>query len=225
MRTEDLALRRAEPNKMAKVVPGVAIADAPEVERISNGLISVAHSCVEGIGKAVQHYQGDAAWSIGALPASEAQADALEAEARSLLTNSQLSMRHIEGVANYLKSVSDLRTVARCARQLTQLAWLFRQDATSQQAIVLIQKVGESAVSVSAAVAAALRTGDRGDLRSAALLYRNLDGAVQDAHLFLRRDVAIATFSPTVLRMARSGVWFMGIAGECMARVAARTAS
>jgi hypothetical protein len=222
--TENLTLGRGEPNKVVKVVPGSQIADAPEVDRIVAGLNVVAQSCAEGIGKAVQHYQGDAAWSIGALPATENLADGLEAEARSLLSNSQLSMRHIEGVANHLKSVSDLRTVARCARQVTQLAWLFRQDATSPQAIVLIQKAGEPAVRVAAAVAAAMRSGDRADLRNAALLYRDVQIATGDAQLFLYRDVAVTTFSPTVLRMARSGVWFMGIAGECMARVAARTA-
>lgn len=200
-------------------------AEIPEVDRISDGLVILSQSCAEAMGKAVQHYQGDAAWMIGALPASESVSDSLEAEARSLLTNSQMGPRQIDMIATHLKSISDLRAVAKSARHLTQMAWLFRQDTTSTEAIGQIRRIGEEAVNVSLAVAEAMEQRDWGALREAALTYRNVDILRQEAEVFLRTDVARTSFSPGVYRMARSGVWFTAIAAECMARVAARNAT
>lgn len=203
---------------------GVLGAEIPEVNRIADGLITLSQACAEAMGKAVQHYQGDAAWMIGALPALESVSDTLEAEARSLLTNSQMAGRQIDTIATHLKSISDLRAVAKCARHLTQMAWLFRQDSTSGEAILLIRRMGEATVNVSLAVAEAMEQRDWGELRQAALTYREVDGLRQECEAFLRTDVARTTFTPGVYRMARSGVWFTAIAAECMARVAARNA-
>lgn len=209
----------------AKTRPAGSLgAEVPELDRIADGLITLSQSCAEAMAKAIQHYQGDAAWMIGALPATESIADTLEAEARTLLTNSQMGMRQIDLIATHLKSVSDLRAVAKSARHLTQMAWLFRQDSTSAEAMLLIRRIGEAAVNVSLAVSEAMDQRDWGNLRQAALTYRAVDSLLHESEAFLRTDVARTTFSPAVHRMARSGVWFTAIAAECMARVAARNA-
>lgn len=211
------------PKKKHRSGIGGYSAEVPDLEIIEEGLIAVAQSCADALAKSLLHYQGEPPWKIGAMPACEAQADALEAQARSLLTNSQLSMRDIDWVASELKSICDLRTVARCAVQVTQLCWLFREDGTSAKAIEWISRVGNASSAVTSSVANALTEGDRNQLRHAALLYRNVDTLRFDAEQFVRSDIAISTFSPAVHRMVRAGVLFMAIAGESSARVAARS--
>ncbi|GAB4462756.1 MAG: hypothetical protein OHK0029_30220 [Armatimonadaceae bacterium] len=202
---------------------GQASAEFPEIVAVESGMVRLMEACAVAVEKSVQHYQGAPAWKIGAMPSCEEMADSLEAQIRSLLSNSQLSLAQIDQISLHLKSASDLSGVARCARHVTQIAWLLRGDATGEKAISAICHVGECSWRVSEAIAMASMAGDREALKYGALLYRQVDEARTESMRFLRSDVALTTLAPPVQRMGIAGVHFMAIAGECMARVAARS--
>lgn len=211
--------------KPALRIPGKDSATPPELMTLRCGLTTLARQCTDAVGKAVQHFQGDDAWVIGPMPACGEMAESLEAQARSYLANSSLSMNQIDEIATHLKALGDLRGVARSARQVSQLAWLFRHEAGAYEVTSRVRRVGEAALDVSLLVADALEKNDPGMARKAALMFRNVDEARAESERFFVSDVAQYTYSPMLLRMARAGVWFMAISGEGMARIGARAAA
>jgi phosphate uptake regulator len=180
--------------------------------------------CADAVCKSVQHYQGEDAWVIGAIAGCAPMAEAVEAEARSVLANSQLTMEQINEVASVLKASGDLRAVARSARQVSQLSWLFRQEGSPPEAMELVRRVGEAAQDVALLAAEALDRADPGVARNAALLYRNVDRVRAEAERELLSDLGTHALPPVLRRMTLAAVWFMAISGEGMARVAARAA-
>jgi hypothetical protein len=211
--------------KPAAKVAGQDSTSLPEIVALRRGMAALARQCTEAVGKAVQHFQGDDAWVIGPMPACAEMAETLEAQARSFLANSSLSMTQIDEIATLLKAMGDLRAVARSARQVSQLAWLFRHEAGAYEITTRVRRVGEAALDVALLVAQAMEKGDPHMARQAALMYRQVDEARTEAERFFRSDVAQYTYSPMVLRMGLAGVWFMTISGEGMARIAARNAA
>jgi hypothetical protein len=206
-------------------MPGQSSAPMPELLLLRDGLLSLTRLCSEALGKAVQHYQGDDAWVIGPMPACGELAEDLEAQARSYLANSQLSMHQIDEIATLLKTTGDLRAIFRSGRHAAQMAWLFRQEGNTQEIMALIRRVGEASLHVGLMTSEALEKGDPKMARNAALMYRHVDDARCDAENYLRGDIAQYAHTPMQIRMALAGIWFMTIAGESMARIAARAAS
>lgn len=192
---------------------------------LRRNLYALTSSCAESLDKVVQHFHGEDAWMIGPLPNSLPLADGVEAQARAFLANTHLNAEQLREVANVLKAAGDLRAAGRGARQALQLAQLIRHDSQGAQAVRLVVPVAECAATLGKETAAALAKMDLSAARNAALLYRGVDQARAQAEAHLRGSRARAQFDPTLLRMTRAAVWNMTVAGEGMARVAARVAS
>lgn len=186
---------------------------------------ALARSCADALTKSVQHYQSGDVWSIGTMPGCIALTESLETRARALVAHSQLDDRETQEVSRILRSTADLRAVARAAQQASQLSWLFRQDETGPSALDRVRTVGEAAIHVCNETVAALEKGDTGSAQNAALTLRDLETRFAAAEATLSQDEAAASFSPTVRRMARAALINLVIAGESMARVAARFAA
>jgi hypothetical protein len=209
-------------------LPGHESAPPAELSALNVGICLLTRCCADAVCKSVRLYQGEDAWVIGAITGCTAMAEGVEAQARAVLANSQLTMAQINEVASVLKACGDLRAVSRSAKQVAQLSWLFRQETNGANvidAMGVVCKVGEAAQEVALLAADALERGDPGAARTAALLYRDVDRARAEAEGYLRSDIARHALAPTLHRMTRAGVWFMAISGEAMARVAARAAS
>ncbi|MDX1931106.1 MAG: hypothetical protein SFU56_00730 [Capsulimonadales bacterium] len=187
-------------------------------------LFHLTRNCAESLGKCVRHFEGEDAWGIGAMPNCMTPADNLEAEARALLCNSMLSPDQTMDVTVCLKVAADLRTVARCARQASQLSWLFRQMPNDWEALEIVLPVGRAAYQVAIRAAECVEKNDPILARDAALLYRRVDLACAEAERILDCGLGAGTLTPECCRMVRAAVWFMAIAGEAMARIAARVA-
>lgn len=184
----------------------------------------LARMCSDAVTKSVQHYRGDDLWLIGTLPGCILHADALENRLRALLTNSQVAGSQVEEIAEYLKTVGDLRSVARAARQVSQLYWLLKDTSGTEEVLTLVRRVGEAAAAVAEQTAVALERGDAHTARRAALLYRDVDVARFEAERELVGVFTRTRHTPLMRRLARAAVWFMAVGGEGMARVAARCA-
>jgi len=195
---------------------------AEEIAALQERLAALSQACADAITVCVQHYQGEPAWVIGAMPGCGQIADEVEARARGLIAHS-LSNAQIEEIAQVMRSSGDLRATARAARQASQLIWLFRQDASGDHAIASVRAVGEATVEVAQLTARALSAQDANYARAAALLYRDVDAARAKAERALAGPSALVTFSPTLRRMTRAAIWYMAVAGEGMARAALRS--
>jgi hypothetical protein len=207
-----------------RALPGHESAPPAQLSSLHTGVRLLTRCCADAVCKSVRHYQGEDAWVIGAIAGCTAMAESVEAEARSVLANSQLTMDQINEVASVLKASGDLRAVSRSARQVSQLSWLFRQEGSTTEAMELVRKVGEAAQDVALLTAEALERGDPGVARNAALLYRGVDQVRAESERQLRGDLGVHAFPPLVRRMTLAAIWFMAISGEGMARVAARAA-
>lgn len=183
----------------------------------------LAHACADAVEKAAQHYEGADPWQIGSLPACIPLADTIENLVRTRLTDSQLTPAQVNAAKETLKTTADLRTVARAARQGTQLYWLLRQSESECDSLSrLVLQVARPALVVAQLSAGALVAGDRVQMRSAALCYREVNQARAEAEHEIRGEQAKARFSPTTRRIARAAVLCMAVSGESMARIAAR---
>lgn len=187
-------------------------------------LFALATACADAVHKAVQHF-GDEAWAVGTLPRCETLADIAEVRAKSLIIAPQTTGPLIDEVSILLKNAEYLRSVSRAARQSVQLAWLLKSDAALVATMFpLIHAVGEAASAVAGETAQALGMKEREKIpaaRRAALLYRN----VEAARVTAQTGFQAADLPDAQRRMTRAALWYMVIAGESMARVAARVAS
>ena len=192
-----------------------------------NGEIALlASACADAIDKSVQHFSRDA-WAVGTLPLCGPLADKAEARAKSLIVNPQSTGPVVEEVAGLLKNAEYLRTAARAARQNVQMAWLLKSHDADYAAAFFpfIHAIGEAASLVAHETALSLKAGERDRpiaARKAALLYHRVEFARAAAQNQFR---LCAPEDASAHRMTRAALWYMVIAGESMARVAARTAS
>jgi hypothetical protein len=193
--------------------------------RLNDELTALTRSCTDSLRKALQQYHGEDPWLIGSLPGCAVLADGLENNIRGVLTNSQLSPAQISGLTETLKTTADLRGVARSARQVIQIYWLLKEMDGAEEMVPLVRQVGESALSVAQQAMYALEKRDAVQARAAALSYREVDFARAEAERELMGEVFRARFPRPLRRTARAAVWFMAIAGEGMARVAARSSN
>ena len=195
----------------------------PELKILRRDLATLALACTDALTKTAQHYSGDDLLAIGTMPGYGPLADAVEAAARGFLSNSHLSQAHSEIVANTLKMSGDLRTAARGGRQAVQIAFLFRLDRESgEDALSLLSPMAEATVAVAERTAFAVQTTDPHAATEAAHLYRTVDTLRSQVEAGLRARTWDEYFSPTMQRMIRASAWNFAVAGESMARVAAR---
>ncbi len=206
------------------LAPGQRSSVAINLAPLQGILLSLTRSCAEALVKSVQHFEGEDAWGIGAMPNCSTPADNLEAEARSLLCNSLLTPDQTTDVTVCLKVAADLRAVARSAQQAAQLSWLFRQMPNATEATAIVLPVGEAACQVALRASEAVEKNDPLLAREAALLYRKVDVARIEAEQYLYSELGSHNLSPELRRMVLAAIWFMAIAGEAMARIAARVA-
>jgi hypothetical protein len=214
------------------VLPGVGLGAAPSSDTASElavllrSLTTLAAACADSVEKASQHFHGEDAWLIGALPACTHLADGVEARARGYIAHSHLTPADVNDVSDLLKAAADLRAAARGARQAAQIAPLLLQEAGSVGADMLLEPVcavADTAVNVALAAVEALRAEDIPQARGAALLYRAVDDARQRAERAACRDAEMRVrYSPTALRLARAAALNFAVSGEAMARVAVR---
>lgn len=194
------------------------------ITELNTDISALASACADAVYKSVQHF-GDEAWAVGTLPRCETLADVAEVRAKSLIIHPQTNGPMIDTVSVVLKNTEYLRSVARAARQSVQLAWLLKTDAGVVSTVFpLIHAVGEAASDVAIETALALGLSDREKAtaaRRAALKYRGVEAARQKAQIEIRE----ATLPDVQARMTRAALWYMVIAGEGMARVAARAAA
>lgn len=194
---------------------------------------ALVHSCAESISRSVEHYQAEDVWSIGTMSGCIALADTLEVRARGFLSHSQLSPEQVNEVFRMVRSVTDLRCVARSALHASRLSWLLRSEATGQAALDIARTVGDASVRVGFSTAAALERGSAYAAQNAALSYREVETLLNDAMNLVAVNAPLPTsssdsaaeLSPVVRRLTRAAVWNMAVAGESMARVAARFAT
>lgn len=187
-------------------------------------LTELVRTVTDAVGKSVQHFQGDEAWTIGTMPGCGPLADMLENRCQAALASSNLTGAQIDDVAGLMKSASDLRVAARAAQQVAQIAWLLRHES-GEEMFTLVRTVGEATLSVSLQTTSALQRQDARTARHAALLFRSVDGSRYAAERELESQTARSAASPVIWRLTRSAIWFMAVAGEGMARVAARAAT
>ena len=203
----------------------VPIYFAADFAALSGEIADLASACADALDKSVQHFSRDA-WAVGTLPLCGPIADRAEARAKSLIVNPQSTGPVVEAVTTTLKNVDYMRATARAARQNVQMAWLLKthDPVCAASLFPLIHSVGEAASVVANETALALRTTER-ELplasRRAALLYHRVETARASAQKQFR---VLAPCAPAY-RMTRAALWYMIIAGESMARVAARTAA
>lgn len=200
-------------------------ADCSVVDALQARLHVLVSSCGDALSRAVQHLQGEDSWVIGPLPNCGPLAEEVEAAARAVLAHSHLNAQETESVAEVLKSAGDLRAAARGARQAVQLAHLIRTDAAGREALETVSPLGDAALALARATGDALSSNDPVAARNAALRYRAVDAARQAAERELRSPHGAALFAPTMVRMVRASLWHLAVAGESMARVAARAAA
>lgn len=204
-----------------------AVAAPAELRHLQASLYGLAQVCTDALAKAVEHFQTDRLWLIGTMPSCGEEADAVESQGRGFLAHSQLPADQIEAVSRLLRDAADLRAVARCARHTAQLSWLLRQESQGHDAEALfavIQTVGDGAVAIARKSVIVIASQNSQAALWAAPKYREVDAARRNAEYDLTRGHLVAQFPPTLLRMAHAIVWYMAIAAECMARLAARTA-
>ena len=210
------------PDTVKPAAPATGASDTfdlpPDVTR---NLVALAELCAGTLGKSVQHFQGDDAWVIGAIPSFTDAAEAAESSIRAALSDATGAGTHqTEALRAAGMVTTDLRCVGRCARQAAQLSWLLRQGGGTW-AFGLLCTVGEASATVAAHTTSALTTRNRQAARHAALLFREVDIARKQAEDALHAGAA--TLPSDQRRMLLSTVYFLSVGGESMARVAARS--
>jgi len=215
------ATAEARPAAVEKPAPPI------DIHQLNSSLYTLAQLSTEILSKSVQHFQTKDVWLIGSMPGFNAEADRVEAQGRAFLANSHLDPELIEIVARVMRDSWDLRAVARSARHAAQLSWLLRQECGGEdpeELLRIIRGVGEQSLVVAKKSVLAIAAQNSQAASWAALRYREIDSARFTAEELLVDGALTAQFSPTMRRMTRAAMWYMAIAGECMARLAARTA-
>ncbi len=196
---------------------------SPELKALRRDLATLALACADALGKTAQHYGGEDLWVIGTMPGYEPLADSVERVARGFLSDSHLSVSHTDIVTGTLKMSGDLRTAARGARQAVQIAFLFRADRVcGVEALEMLSPMAEAVVSVGERAAFAAQTGDASAATQAVQAYRTVDALRVELETGVCSHTWDDYFSPTAQRLIRAATWNFAIAGESMARVAAR---
>ncbi len=195
------------------------------MKELNRDVALLAAACADAICKSVQYYEGDA-WAFGTLPQCETLAGVAEVRAKSLLVAPQTSGAMVDQVMTVLRSVESLRSVACACRQSVQLAFLLPHVDTeaSSRVFPIIHLVGHAASDVGSDTVVALEADSRERVpaaRRAALRYRAVEAARGEAQAFLQET----ELPETSRRMTRAALWCMILAGENMARIAARLAA
>ena len=210
-------------SEQRRIVPVKDDLFTPEIKSLRRDLGTLALACADALTKTAQHYAGEDLWAIGTMPGYGPLADSVESVCRGFLANSHLSAPHTEIVSNTLKMSGDLRTAARGARQAVQIAFLFRADRDAgTDALQLLAPMADAVVAVAERTAFAVQTGDPATATQAAHAYRAVDALRIEVEGCIRTHQWDAYFSPTLQRMVRASAWNFAVAGEGMARVAAR---
>jgi hypothetical protein len=125
-------------------------------------------------------------------------------------------------VTETLKNSGDLRAAGRGARQVVQLAYLFRQERSGEERIAALCSLGNAAAAVATSALEAIQTYSPQEAKNAVKLFRAADTERRKIEMELRTPDAVIIYSPTMLRMMRAAAWSFSVSAETMARVAVR---
>jgi hypothetical protein len=213
------------PREPVRRTTGTATALDMELDATCAAVTEVTGLCADALAKAARHFRGDDAWVIGTMPNCLGAIDAAEARVKRVLANSHMETIQVDTVSAHLKALADLRTAARAARQAVQLAWLLRQAGAQADAFPLVRPIADHACMLAVETARALENGDLRAARTAALEYRTVGAACNEAERSLIAAAPDVLLNPLGRRLSRSAIWFMAVGGECFARIAARSAA
>jgi hypothetical protein len=159
------------------------------------------------------------------LPDGDLLAGALEAKARALLLQPSTPADAAGPVTRIVRCSADLRCVIRGARQAMQLALLVMENPANnieakEVAIAHIRQAARAALDLAEHTRAVLEPGHPAAAAHVAASYREVDAARAQAEGVIRGVRGDRLTS--VQRAARAILWSVSVAGENMARVAAR---